>query len=104
CFVTDHKRQDARNVTLKRQAHQVVGYRHVVVESFGNSDRCRRVHNGIGSGFHSLQRQLDIANVMEVLVQNGVIRGSELAPELCGLGRNRIERKGVSSATLSAMY
>src|SRR5437773_12085032 len=81
-FVTHHKRQDARNVTLKRQGHQVVGYRHVVVESFGNSDRCRRVHNGIGSGFHSLQRQLDIANVMEVLVQNSVIRGSELAPEL----------------------
>src|SRR5439155_6168394 len=63
-FMTDHEGEDAGNVALEGEAHEVVGHCHVFVERVGNSQRRRGAfRNRSGTAFHAIQLLFDVPDI-----------------------------------------
>ena len=92
-LMTDHEREDAADVALIRQVHQVIGHGHVIVEGLGQPDRRLRIAgDGAEATFHPVELLLHLADVAEILVENGAIGRPERAPQLRGFLGHRVQQ------------
>src|SRR5262249_18431800 len=84
-FVPDHEREHAADVALQRQVQTAVGYRQMVVERFGQSDRrIRNAGERAETLLHTFELQLDVTDVVQVLVEDYAVRRAERALEPLG--------------------
>ena len=92
-LVTDHEGEHTADVPLKRQMHQVVGDRHVIVERFGQPDgRFWPACQDAEPALHSVDLLLHLANVGEVLVENSAVRCAKPVAQLRRFLQHRVQQ------------
>ena len=91
-LVTDHVAEDARDVALERQVHEVVGHGEVLIELIRHTDRrVRRFGERVGAGVHALQLLFDTPYVRQVFVEQHVVGGAESALQALRLVNHRVD-------------